>query len=153
MSEKSSAQTAQQQPKPNPDLKGLDKLVGTWKVSGGVQGTNTFEWAEGGFFLIQRFDFEQAGRKIKGMEIIGHEQKFGDEPSKEIRTRLYSFLDGMTLDYVYEIDGDGFTYWMGEKGSSSYMKGKFSEDGNTYTGEWTYPGGGYKVAGTKVKQK
>lgn len=151
MSENKAAQTKQQIPEPNPDLKSLEKMVGTWKLSGGIEGTQTFEWAEGDFFLIHRFDFEQGGRKIKGMEIIGHEQKLGEEPGTEIRTRLYSFLDGVTLEYVYEADGDNFTYWFGEKGSESYMKGKFSDHGNAYTGEWTYPGGGYKVTGSKVK--
>ncbi|MBA2339115.1 MAG: hypothetical protein H0V88_01870 [Pyrinomonadaceae bacterium] len=145
------ARTARQTPKPNPDLKGLEKLIGTWKVSGGLQGTNTFEWTEGGFFLIQRFDFERDGHPIKGIEIIGHEQKFGEEPSKEIKTRVYSFMDGMTLDYVYEMDDEGLTIWMDKKGSSGYMKGTFSDDGNTMNVEWFYPGGGYKATATKVK--
>lgn len=30
---------------------------------------------EGGFFLMQHFDFVQGGRKIKGIEIIGHLQR------------------------------------------------------------------------------
>jgi hypothetical protein len=146
------SQTTPQPPvKPNPDLKSLERLVGTWEVSGGIRGTQTFEWAEGGFFLVHRFDFEQGGREIKGIEIIGRERKMGAEPSAEIKTRLYCFLDGLTLDYVYEADDDAFTYWMGEKGSPSYLTGKFGEDGSTYTGEWVQPGGGYKVFGTKIK--
>ena len=118
MSESKATQAEQQTPKPNPDLKYLDKMIGAWKLSGGIQGTQTFEWAEGSFFLVYRFDFEQDERRIKGIEIIGHEQKLGEEPSAEIKTRLYSFLDGMTLDNVYEAEGDAFTYWMGEKGSA-----------------------------------
>jgi len=93
------------------------------------------------------------GHQVRGMEIIGHEQKFGEEPSAEIKTRVYSFLDGMTLDYVYEMDGDTLTIWAGEKGSPAYYKGKFSDDGNTLTGEWVYPSGGYKATATKVKSK
>lgn len=151
MTENASSQTIQQPPKPNPDLKNLEKLVGTWKVSGGIQGTNTFEWMEGGFFLIQHFDFEHDGRKLKGIEIIGHEQRFGAGPSAEIKTRVYSLLDGMTLDYVYEMDGNDLTIWAGEKGSPAYMKGKFSEDGNSFSCEWFYPGGGYKATGTRVR--
>lgn len=117
-----------------------------------MQGTNSFEWAECGFFLVQRFDFEHDGRRIKGIEIIGHEQRFGEEPSREIKTRAYSFLDGMTLDYVYEMSEDGtLTIWGGEKGSPAYCTSKFSDDGNTVTSEWVYPGGGYKVTGTKIK--
>lgn len=151
MPENDTTKTAKQTPKPNPDLKSFEKLIGTWKVSGGLQGTNTFEWAEGGFFLVQRFDFERDGHPIKGLEIIGHEQNFGGEPSKEIKTRVYSFMDGMTLDYVYEMDDEGLTIWMEKKGSDGFMKGKFSDDNNTLNIEWFYPGGGYKATANRVE--
>jgi hypothetical protein len=141
-----------EQLKPNPDLKSLDRLIGTWKQSGEVEGEITYEWMEGGFFLIQHVDLMQYGNKIKGMEIIGHEATFGAEPSTEIKSRFYSFLDGMTLDYVYEMEGDILTIWGGEKGSPAYYKGTFSEDGNTLTGSWVYPGGGgYDAVATRVK--
>jgi hypothetical protein len=141
-----------EQPKPNPDLKPLDRLIGTWKQSGELDGEITYEWGAGGFFLIQRVDMVQYGNPIKGMEIIGHEANFGAEPSPEIKSRFYSFLDGMTLDYVYEMEGDTLTIWGGEKGSPAYYKGTFSEDGNTLAGGWTYPGGGgYKAVSTRIK--
>ena len=139
------------QPKPNPDLKSLDRLIGTWKHSGEVEGEITYEWAEGDFFLLQRVDLMQYGNKIKGIEIIGHEFTFGMEPSPEIKSRFYSFLDGMTLDYVYEIEGDTLIIWGGEKGSPAYYKGTFSQDGNALTGGWVYPGGGYEAVSTRVK--
>lgn len=136
---------------PNPDLKSLDRLIGTWKQSGAVDGEITYEWGEGGFFLLQHVDLKQYGNHIKGMEIIGHEFGFGAEPSPEIKSRFYSFLDGMTLDYVYEMDGDTLTIWGGEKGSPAYYQGTFSKDGNTLTGSWVYPGGGYEAVSTRVK--
>lgn len=135
---------------PNSDLQVLEKLVGTWEVSGGIEGTITFEWLEGGFFLMQRVDLRHCGQTIKGIEIIGHEQKFGDEPGQEIKSRFYSFADGLTLDYVYEMEGDVLTIWGGEKGSPAYMKATFSPDGNTLSGGWTYPGGGYEMTGTRI---
>jgi len=141
-----------ERPKPNPDLKSLERLIGTWKQSGGIAGEITYEWMEGGFFLIQRVDLEQGEQKIKGIEIIGHLQMFGEEPGKDIKSRFYSFLDGMTLDYVYEIIGDTLTIWGGERGSPAYYKGQFSKDGNTLTGGWVYPGGGgYEATTTRVK--
>jgi hypothetical protein len=125
--------TQYEEPKPNPDLKPLERLVGTWKQSGGVEGEITYEWMEGGFFLTQHVDLVSDGRKIKGIEVIGHLQLFGEEPSKDIKSRFFSFLDGMTLDYVYEIVGDTLTIWGGERGSPAYYQGQFSEDGNTLT--------------------
>jgi hypothetical protein len=114
-----------------------------------VQGRVTFEWMEGGFFLIQRVDLLQHGQRIKGIEIIGHERPFGAEPSEEIKSRFYSNT-GDTLDYVYELEGDTLTIWAGEAGSPAYARGTFSEDDNTGSGEWVYPGGGYQFTMTRV---
>ena len=135
------AQPQQQPPLPHPDLKNLDRLVGTWEMSGDVQGRVAFEWMEGGFFLIQRVDLGRPENRIEGIEIIGHERPFGAEPSEEIKSRFYSNT-GYTLDYVYELEGYTLTIWAGEKGSPAYARGTFSEDGNTGSGEWVYPGGG-----------
>ncbi len=143
------AQAYPQPPEPSPDLKGLDRLVGTWETSGGAPGQVSFEWMEGGYFLIQHVDLEQYGQKIKGMEIIGHERPFGEEPSEDIKSRFYDNM-GDTLDYVYELEGDTLTIWGGEKGSPAYFKGTFGDDGNTMSGEWVYPGGGgYKSTMTR----
>jgi hypothetical protein len=144
------AQANQQPTQPNPDLNNLgESLVGTWKMSGEVRGTVTYEWMEGGFFLIQRVDLEQYGQRIKGLELIGHEKPFGSEPSEEIKSRFYSNT-GDTLDYVYELEGDTLTIWGGERGSPAYAKSQFSEDGNTGSGEWVYPGGGYRFTMTRA---
>jgi len=152
MTDNNYTQDEQQTPKPNPDLKSLDRLVGTWKVSGpDIQGQVTFEWMEGSFFLIQHFDFVQGGHKVKGMEIIGHLQPFGEEPSKDIKSRIYDTM-GNTFEYTYEDDDDTLTIWGGEKGSPAYYKGTWSDDGNTNAGAWVYPGGGgYESTMTRVK--
>jgi hypothetical protein len=148
------SQDQQQPPQPNPDLKSLEKLVGTWKVSGPeIKGKVTFEWMEGGFFLIQHFDFVQGGHKIKGMEVIGHLQPFGEEPSKDIRSRIYDTM-GNTFDYTYEVNDEILMIWGGEKGSPAYYEGKWSDDGNINAGAWHYPdGGGYESTMTRVKGK
>lgn len=128
-------------PNPNPDLQSLAPLIGTWKVSGGTEGETRYEWLDGGFFLIQHVDVQSSGRNIKGIEIIGHLQPFGDEPSEDIRSRYYGNT-GETFDYVYEMEGNTLTIWGGEKGSPAYYRGTLSADGNTLDGEWVYPGGG-----------
>src|ERR1700737_3149931 len=116
----------------NPDLKALDRLVGTWGGGGGAEGTVTYEWMEGGFFLIQHFDLMHEGHEIEGVEIIGHLQPFGEEPNADMNSRAYDNV-GNTLDYVYEIEGDPLIIWAGAKGSPAYFKGKFSDDGDTST--------------------
>jgi hypothetical protein len=131
----------QQAPQPNPDLEGLNRLVGTWNVTGGAEGTVIYEWMEGGFFMLQRVDLEHHGRPIKGIEIIGHLRPFGQEPSGDIWSRYYDSL-GDTLDYVYEVDGETLTIWGGGRGSPAYYQGTFSADGTTCAGAWVYPGGG-----------
>jgi hypothetical protein len=137
---------------PSEALKRLDRLVGTWNVTGGANGTVRYEWMEGKFFLLQHVDFDHDGHHIKGMEVIGHERPFGaTEPSKDIKTRFYD-SEGNTFDYVYEIEGDTFTIWAGGRDSGAYFQGTFSADGNTVTGGWTYPGGGgYQSRMTRVK--
>ena len=145
------AMVTQQPPTPSPDLKSLDRLVGSWKVTGGAPGQVTYEWMEGGFFLLQDVDLEQYGQRIKGIEIIGHERPFGAEPSQDIASRFYDSV-GNTLDYVYELEGDTLTIWAGEKGSPAYYKGTFSDDGDTVAGDWVYPGGGgYESTMTRVR--
>ncbi|MBI1257834.1 MAG: hypothetical protein GC204_10220 [Chloroflexi bacterium] len=140
----------QQNPTPNPDLKSLEPLIGTWKVSGEAQGQIRFEWTEGGFFLVQHVDFVQNGKPIKGMEIIGHRQGVDRNPSPDIQSRFYSLFDGLTLDYTYELVGDTLRIWFGDRSSDNWFEGKFDADGNSFSGAWQWPGGGYSVSGTRI---
>jgi hypothetical protein len=54
-------------PPPHPELERLDRLVGTWRVegytrdslagpAGPVRSTETFEWLDGGYFLVHRYE-------------------------------------------------------------------------------------------------
>lgn len=131
-------------PVPSDKMKTLDKLVGTWKITGGAEGKVTYHWMDGGFFLIQDVELSQFGQDIKGIEIIGHLHMFGEEPSKDIHSRYYDST-GNTIDYVYELNGDELTIWAGEVGSLAYFKGMFNQDGTINTGKWVFPdGGGYE---------
>lgn len=135
---------------PSAQMRALDRLVGTWKVSDGAQGTVTYEWMEGGFFLNQRVELEQEGQRISGFELIGHlYNPFVDEaPSQDIKSRFYD-NQGNTLDYTYELDGDTLTIWAGEKGSPAYFTGTLTD--TTLSGHWVYPGGGgYESTTTRI---
>ena len=142
-----------QQPAPGPDaeLRRLDRLVGTWRVTGGASGQVTYRWLDGGLFLVQDFDLEQDGQRVKGLELIGRDKEFGvEQPSPDIKSRIYD-SQGNTFSYVYELEGDTLTIWAGEKGSPAYYRGTFSQDGDTASGEWVYPGGGgYPSTMTRV---
>jgi hypothetical protein len=138
---------------PDAAVSALDRLVGTWTVTGGAEGTVTYRWLEGGHFLIQDVELEQYGERITGLEVIGRERLFGaDKPGEDIKSRFYG-NKGDTLDYVYELDGDVLTIWAGEKGSPAYMRATFDESGDVLTGGWVYPGGGgYESTSTRVTQ-
>ena len=111
------AHTADQPRTPNPDLKRLDTLVGTWALAGEVHGTVTYAWMDGGFFLIQHVNLEQQdGQQTKGMEMIGHLHRYGEAPSTAMHAR-YDASTGETLDDVYELEGDTLPIWFGERGS------------------------------------
>lgn len=152
MTEKTNPSAASHQGQPHPDLKRLEQLIGTWNLSGETSGQVTYEWLEGGFFLLQQVDMEHSGNHIKGLEVIGHLRPFGEEPSQDIKSRFYSST-GDTLDYVYELSGNTLMIWGGEKGSPAYFKGTISSDGNVCTGVWVFPGGGgYSSTMTRVLQ-
>ncbi|GLY53161.1 hypothetical protein [Lentzea sp. NBRC 102530] len=127
--------------KPSERLRALDRLVGTWTVSGGATGTVRYESALGGFFLIQHVDLEQHGQTVTGFEVIGHLHPFGEPVSEEIASRFYD-SQGNTFDYVYELEGDTLTIWADAAGSPAYFRGTFTDGGTVMAGEWVYPGGG-----------
>jgi len=136
---------------PDAGMAALNRLVGTWKVTGGAEGTVTYRWLAEGFFMIQDVALEQYGERITGMEVIGREKPFGaEEPSKDIKSRFYGG-GGATLDYVYEVDGDTLMIWCGERGSPAYLKATFDETGDVLSGAWVYPGGGgYDTTSTRI---
>jgi hypothetical protein len=135
---------------PPADLKALgDRLVGTWKISGENEGEATWEWMEGGFFLIQRGWSRREGVEQRYLQIIGHDRTPGSEPTDAITGRLYTD-DGDTLSYVCEVEGDTMTIWMGQKGSPYVYRGTFSADGSMIEGAWAWPGGGYRETMTRA---
>ena len=131
------------------ELAALDRLVGAWQVTGGAEGTISYRWLEGGYFLVQDFDLKHEGYPVKGIEVIGRERLFGaGAPGEDITSRVYD-NQGNTLDYVYELEGATLTVWGGEKDSPAYMRATLSEDGKVLTCAWVYPGGGYAFTGTR----
>jgi Protein of unknown function (DUF1579) len=143
---------------PNSALKSLDVMVGTWNLKGResgpdgeIHGQVTFEWLEGGFYLVQCVDVDHIGQKITGVEYIGY-----DESNEALKSYFFSNhgpgpFGGVALEYVWEVGEDTLTIWGGFAGSPADFKGKFSDDRDTITGCWEWPGGGYEATMTRTK--
>lgn len=135
---------------PHPELRKLDRLVGTWTESGpAVSGSSTSRWMEGGYFLVNHVDFHTpGGRQIKAVEYIGF-----DEDTQTLRSHLMD-NHGANFTYTYDIQGDAITIWFGEKGSANFYRGNFSADGTVQSGRWQWPEGdgvgGFELTSTKV---
>jgi len=158
MQQSEMSETAPPTPVPNPALRQLDKMVGTWELKGRdfetggpITGRMSFEWLDGGFFLLQRVDIDHVGQRVKGIEVIGYERKFGAEEASPDCTSHFFDNMGNSLDYVYDVTDDSITIWGGERGSPAHFKGRFSEDRRKISGAWEWPGGGYEATMTKVR--
>lgn len=68
-------------PAPSTALSALDRLVGTWYVTGDAEGRVTYRWVLNGYFLYQEVDLHQFGQHVQGFEVIGNLRPFGEEPS------------------------------------------------------------------------
>ncbi len=127
----------------------LDKLVGTWAIKGQGEGECTYEWMEGGFFLIQRGRLSAPDGDFTWTQVIGHERPARGLEAPEITGRLFTSL-GELLTYTCEADDTSLTIWFGKKGSPNVYRCTFADDGNSVTGAWEWPGGGYDETMTRV---
>jgi len=127
-------------------LGSLDRLVGTWAISGPdeLTGEVRYEWMDGQGFLVQHVDLRQAGEHNRGVEYIGY-----DESSGELRSHFFG-SGGEILEYTYRIDGDVLTIWFGGVDSPARFEGRFSADGTVNDGAWQWPGGGYASTMTRT---
>jgi hypothetical protein len=125
-------QIQRQKAQPSSALKCLDRLVGTWNVSGEAEGQVSYEWIEDGLFLMQRVDLDQGGQKNKGIEIIRY-----DEETGTLRSVFFTHT-GKVLEYEYEMEDDTLIISMNIPGVCGEYIGTFSADGRSYTGSWEW---------------
>lgn len=122
-------------PKPHPALKRLERLVGTWKLTGrtfdskvdNIRGNVTIEWLPGGFFLQMRGMIRMEGFEVQSLEIVGY-----DAATKTFPATVYSNMEGEPARYYWQVQGNRVTHWT--KGSK--YTGTFSKDGQTLSGGW-----------------
>jgi hypothetical protein len=151
-----------QMPAPDPMLKRLDILVGSWTLKGhtldseedNIFGKATFEWLPGGFFLQQRIELDFAGMiKIHSLELIGY-----DPETKTLSSNVYSNMSPVPLPYKWDLQDDALTISVSYGPLDATFKGKFSKDGESFSGGWRPNLGAdetvnvpYDVGGTRVK--
>ena len=133
------------------------RLIGNWKLKHRDlntkeewDGRDTFEWLPGGRFLA--FHHHEAGNAgIDGVMIIGNEMGWEEtEPGDEIVGHWFESSSGHHYKYIWEIEGDTVQFWLNSKKSGMCFKGEFSKDGNTISGRWQWPGGGYDLVMQRV---
>ncbi len=150
-----------QEPRPDPALKRLEKFTGSWVMKGrtlnsaedNVMGQATFEWLPGGFFLQQRIELNFMGMELHSVELIRYDPETQSFPSL-----VYSNMSPMPLPYKWEVQDDTLTISVAYGPMDATFKGKFSKDGNRFSGGWRpNPGADetinvpYDIEGTRVK--
>jgi hypothetical protein len=73
---------------------------------------------------------------------------FAGWPSRS--PQAFAGTPGTICEYAWEVGDDTLTIWGGYVGSPASFKGTFSADGNSNTGCWEWPGGGYESTMTRV---
>jgi hypothetical protein len=82
-------------PQPDPALRRLDRLVGTWTMEGNLVGSDeknigsetSFPWLPGSSFLEQRARIDFMGRQIDDLELSGYDAVAIDSGSSPTGTR------------------------------------------------------------------
>jgi len=133
-----------------PGLEGLRPLVGKWHTEGrqleGPLGpasafvaVETYEWLEGGRFLVHRLDGKFGARPAACLEVLGL-----NEAGELFAHTFYN--DGNTNTWRLEADGHGLVLegvWSKGPGPSFKLqyRARVIEEGNTLEGLWQYARG------------
>ena len=134
-------------PEPNPALRRLDRLVGTWNIKGrtfnskedNITGRVAIEWLPGGFFLQLRGELELEGFKLHSLEIVGY-----DPATNAFSSAVYSSMEEKPAHYQWGIRGDTVTHWT----EGSKYTGTFNADGSILAGGWRPEEGMRETAGS-----
>jgi hypothetical protein len=121
---------------PNPALKPLSALIGKWRTVGThplVPGTTfhghtTFEWVEGGAFLIMHSEIDEPG--IPSAIAI-----FGSDDSTGEYFMLYFDERGVSRKYEVTLRDNTLKWWRNAPGFSQRFAGTFVDGGRTIVGK------------------
>lgn len=122
----------------SPKHEKMNAFAGEWKTTGKVyaaagtpelpiNATDTYEWLEGGFFLVHRWDAQIGGKRHTGMEIMSYDAETDIYP-------MHSYNDeGTRGKMIARVDAKGVWVFGDVKERSTVT---FSADGNTMFGAW-----------------
>ena len=118
--------------KPNPSLEPLTILIGTWNTVGThplvpgttFHGRTTFEWLEGGAFLIIRSEIDEP-EIPSGIAIIGSDDSTGEW------SMLYFDERGVSRQYQVSIEKNMWKWWRDARDLSQRFTGVIAADGRT----------------------
>jgi hypothetical protein len=148
-------------PTPDPALKRLNRLVGTWTMEGhlvgstdnNIKGQATYRWLPGGFFLEQRITLDFMGMQIDSLELIGY-----DPETKTYPSTVFSNVSPTPLPYTWEVGDDTLKISVTYGPLDATFEGEFSDDGDGFGGGWRpNPGADesvnvpYDISGRRVK--
>jgi hypothetical protein len=118
--------------KPNPKIQSLQQLIGTWSTTGHhpmvpgttFHGRTSFEWIEGGAFLMMRSEIDEP-EIPSGMAIIG------SDDSSDVMTMIYFDERGVSRIYELTAEGNVVRWWRNSPEISQRCAVTVSEDGKT----------------------
>jgi hypothetical protein len=122
----SPAQAPQQPPKPGPEHKALEYLVGTWAVEANVKAnkfvgagkttmTEACTLGTGGFYVVCR---GEGGELPTRLAIIGYDSQ------AKVYTSFYANSGGLVGVATGSIDGDTWTWMVDDKFAGRSVKGR-----------------------------
>ena len=124
-------------PQPDPALRRLDRLVGSWTMEGPRRlrreehpGRDDVRWLPGGFFLEQRAHIDFMGQPIDALELIGYDPETDTFPST-----VFSGFSPTPLPYRWDVRGDSVTIAVSHGPLDASFTGSWREDG-TFSGGW-----------------
>ena len=121
---------------PNPALKPFSILIGNWSTTGThllipntvLHGRTSFEWLEGGAFLMMRSEIDEPGIP-NGIAI------FGSDDSTHEYYMLYFDERGVSRKYEVTLQDNIWKWWRNTPGFSQRYTGTIVDDGNTIIGK------------------
>ena len=121
---------------PNPALEPFRVLIGNWNTTGThllipgtiLHGRTSFEWLEGGAFLMMRSEIDEPGIP-SGIAIIG-----SDDSTHEY-FMLYFDERGVSRKYDVSLHDNLWKWWRNAPGFSQRYQGTIVDGGNTIIGK------------------